>query len=151
MATIKYTGSGNFAVWTVDSGGTSTDLLVNDTGSYSGRVLFDESEHSVAFKVTATGSWTIVIDPIEKFPAWSGTTTRTATGDYVLRLTGDAAGSFVVMKLTHSGSSNFAVWAYGESTDLLVNEIGRYSGEVLMNGAAVLEIHADGKWSATIE
>ena len=152
MAMIKYTGGGNFVVWTVGSGGSTEDLLVNEIGSYSGRVLFDESSHSVAFKIESSGSWTIVVNPIEKIPVWSGSTTRSATGDQVLKLTGAAADSFVVMKLTHSGSSNFVVWAYGlSSTDLLVNEIGHYSGEVLMNDVILLEIHADGKWTARVE
>jgi hypothetical protein len=55
------------------------------------------------------------------------------------------------LKLSHRGSGNFAIWAYGESSrDLLVNEIGRYSGEVFLGGATLLEIVADGSWSMTL-
>jgi hypothetical protein len=55
---------------------------------------------------------------------------------------------------THSGSSNFAVWAVdgsGKQIDLLVNEIGPYSGTVLMPLATrYLSVDAaNASWSAT--
>jgi hypothetical protein len=54
------------------------------------------------------------------------------------------------------GTSNFAVVAYseyGDYLDLLVNEIGSYSGEVLLpiEDPIVLSIHADGgSWSMSV-
>jgi hypothetical protein len=52
------------------------------------------------------------------------------------------------LKITHSGSSNFAVKAYGDSSRLLVNEIGKYSGETLLpSGTVLLEVEADGNWT----
>jgi hypothetical protein len=40
------------------------------------------------------------------------------------------------------------VWAYGDTQELLVNEIGKYSGEQLMPvGTVLLEIQSDGTWS----
>lgn len=150
VATIKHTGGGNFAVWTVDEFGDETDLLVNEIGSYSGRVLFDEQGHSVAFSVEAGGSWSIVINPIEKAPTWSGNGTIDGTSDQVVRLTGDTGG-FAILNMRFRGDGNFAIWAYGASgTDLLVNEIGSYSGEALLGGAILLEIIADGPWELSI-
>ena len=59
-------------------------------------------------------------------------------------------GDLVTARVTHTGSSNFAVLSYGDSQDLLINEIGRYTGEVLIPaGTSVLEIEADGAWSIT--
>jgi len=150
VATIKHTGGGNFAVWTVDEFGNETDLLVNEIGSYSGRVLFDEQGHSVAFSVVAGGAWSIIINPIEKAPTWSGNGTVEGTSDQVIRLTGDTGG-FAILNMRFRGDGNFAIWAYGVSgTDLLVNEIGRYSGEALLGGAILLEIVADGPWELSI-
>ena len=53
---------------------------------------------------------------------------------------------------THGGKGNFSVWAFTTDgdADLLVNDIGRYEGEVLLpDGTALLEIGADGAWTAT--
>ena len=56
---------------------------------------------------------------------------------------------------THSGRSNFAVWSYDATNDreLLINEIGKYEGYVLLLGKApfVFEITADGAWTYTVE
>lgn len=56
---------------------------------------------------------------------------------------------------THSGRSNFVVRSYDADNDkeLLINEIGRYDGYVLLSGTAPysLEIGADGAWTYTVE
>ena len=64
-----------------------------------------------------------------------------------------------VASFTHSGESNFIVWALNKKlkqTDLLVNTIGAYAGTVpldLAHGSATyrLEIKADGDWTVTIK
>jgi hypothetical protein len=150
MATLRHSGSSNFAVWTVDESGNESDLLVNEIGKYSGQVLFDEREHSVAFSITASGSWAITISPIQKVPKWDTSEPRADSGDAVLRLIGTRE-PFSTISMTHRGDGNFAIWAYGESgTDLLVNEIGRYEGEALLGDAVLLEITANGAWSLAV-
>jgi hypothetical protein len=55
-----------------------------------------------------------------------------------------------VATITHQGDSNFAVVSYigPEQSDLLVNEIGTYSGTVyIAPGVDNLEITADGQWT----
>ena len=61
-------------------------------------------------------------------------------------------------KITHDGRSNFKVsllGSDGREVDMPVNEIGRYSGtqvvRVAKAGEYLLNVNADGKWSATIE
>jgi hypothetical protein len=56
---------------------------------------------------------------------------------------------FVARSGGEPGSSNFAVHAYSDSgADLLINEIGKYGGEVLLpSGTLVVEINADGAWT----
>lgn len=56
---------------------------------------------------------------------------------------------------THSGNSNFVVRMYdaNDVRSLLINEIGKYDGSVLLMGDTpyCLEIKASGKWSYKIE
>ena len=65
-----------------------------------------------------------------------------------------------MLDLTHNGTSNFAVWSLDSSfgmIDLLVNEIGSYSGRRMVHGGWFsqpelvrhLDIDADGAWSIT--
>jgi hypothetical protein len=152
IATISHRGSANFAVWSVGADGAEHDLLVNTIGNYNGTVLFDEQTgiHSVAFRIDADGSWTITIKPIAQAFHWDQAASATGTGDDVVLVDPPTSG-LTTVNITHNGSANFAVWAYGSSgTDLLVNEIGNYAGESLLgDGTFLIEIAADGSWSIT--
>lgn len=141
---ITHDGSSNFAVLTYDADNERIDLLVNEIGSYRGRVpvnfLIDEE---VAFiEITASGSWsiqTILLSALEfNFGNSAG------TGDDVVAM----EVSSPTMDITHNGESNFAVLAWTDSRDLLVNEIGPYQGTVrIPTGMVVFEINADGDWT----
>jgi hypothetical protein len=149
IADITHAGSANFALWTIDQGGSQTDLMVNVIGNYAGTALFDETagSHSVAFEVEASGSWTIAVKPVAEAFRWDGVAMLTGSGDDVAILDPPSAGLMTVTA-THSGDGNFAIWAYAESTDLLVNEIGTFSGEVLLpDGTFLFEIQANGPWT----
>jgi hypothetical protein len=68
------------------------------------------------------------------------------------------AGGLTSFKLTHNGSSNFAVWLEhadtGKHVDLLVNEIGPFTGSNQVGldaGSYVLDISADGPWQVVID
>jgi len=146
-ARITGKGGGNFAVITY-TGSEYGDLLVNEIGSYSGSTYVAAGVNRL--KVTSSGSWTIEIRPITAARLWDGLDRLDGKGDSVVLLT-DAAGGITTVK--NKSRSNFAVIAYspeGEYLDLLVNEIGSYSGEVLLPDAdpIVLSIHAvGGTWS----
>ena len=57
-----------------------------------------------------------------------------------------------VLDIRHTGDSNFIVTAYqGDERELLVNEIGNYSGKRwLLAGEYVFDISADGAWEMSI-
>jgi hypothetical protein len=144
IATITHTGRSNFAVVSLDAGGGDLDLIVNEIGNYSGVRPLDFAEKPAALKVTADGNWKFVIQAAQKAPLWTGTSS--GKGAAVLRMA--ATSGLTTLKISHSGKSNFVVIAYGDSKDLLVNEIGTYSGETLLpSGAVLLEIEADGNWT----
>jgi hypothetical protein len=150
IAVVTHTGSSNFAIFTVAANGTNNDLLVNTIGNYAGTVLFDEASgvHSVAFEITADGAWTITVKPVTAARAWDGTSALNGSGDDVVRVSPQIEG-LATANVQHTGSSNFAIFAYSSSgADLLVNEIGAYVGEVLLGGGTFLvEVTADGAWT----
>jgi hypothetical protein len=153
IARMTHSGSSNFAVWSVAADGSKNELLVNTIGSYAGTVLFDflQGTHSVAFEVEASGSWSITVQSVFSADMWSTATKLSGSGDYVMLLDLPTTG-LTVLELTHAGESNFAVWSYAlDGTDLLVNEIGAYSGEsILSEGTFLLVIVADGKWTTEL-
>ena len=151
IATITSKGSGNFSVESLATDGSQNELLVNTIGAYAGTVLFDigSGEHSVAFKIGASGAWAIVIKPITSARIWNTANKLTGKGDDVALVSPPAAG-LTSISVVGSGKGNFVVQTYaldGTST-ILVNEIGPYSGQVqLPDHSALLQVNADGAWS----
>jgi hypothetical protein len=146
-AYITAKSGGNFSVISY-IGSEYVDLLVNEVGGYSGSVYIAAGVDRL--KVSAGSSWTIVVHPVAAAKYWDGSAAFTGNGDYIVNLT---ASSFGITTITNAGKSNFSVIAYsqdGEYLDLLVNEIGAYSGEVMLPSAdpMVLAIHSvGGSWS----
>lgn len=140
-------GSSNFAVVSY-VGSAYDDLLVNEIGSYSGTVYIAAGVSRL--KISSSGTWTVEVRPIESARTWSGVGRLGGSGDSVVLLAGAASG---ITTIKNKSNSNFAVVAYspeGDYLDLLVNEIGNYSGEILLpdSDVIVLAIHAvGGTWS----
>jgi len=91
-----------------------------------------------------------VVKPLSAAKQWDGSAGISGKGDQVVMLSGASSGATTIK---NKGHGNFSVTAYGpdgEYLDLLVNEIGSYSGEVLLpdNDPIVLSISAvGGTWS----
>jgi hypothetical protein len=148
VVTMKYTGSSNFAVAVLDSSNQSTgDLLANEIGSWAGSAAFGLRSFGgdpAKLEVTGQGSWTITVAPVSTAKQIKIPSTGKGTGVYLY--VGDVAD----WALTHKGSSNFAVTTMTPdgSGDLLVNEIGNYSGAVPATaGPVLIEFQADGAWT----
>lgn len=149
IAKITHRGTGNFIVWAVDSRGAEQDLLVNDIGSYAGTrpVDLNGDDKPAALRVQAHGAWTVTIQVAQKAPRWKGK--GSGKGAAVLLVDPPSEGMTTV-RITHSGTGNFAVWAIDDYPNLLVNEIGSYNGETLLpHGTLMLDIQADGRWTVT--
>jgi hypothetical protein len=147
LVTATHKGSSNFAIEVLDAKNQTVDLLVNEIGRYAGTTAFGLStfgDEPAKLKVQADGSWTVAITPISSAKGLSAKTS--GKGDTVLTYGGDAQD----WKITHKGSSNFVVTQVTDFPDLLVNEIGNYSGVVPMTaGPSVVTIQADGAWTMT--
>jgi hypothetical protein len=152
IAEITHKGESNFSVQTVDTSGDSVDLLVNEIGDYIGTVLLNPAEgHPVAFEVDADGPWTMDVKPVAEAQVWDLSGTLDETGDSVVRLVPPSAG-LNSLELTYDGEDNFIVESYsGLGWDVLANEIGEFTGEVLLpDGTFLLEVTANGgTWTAT--
>lgn len=146
-----YEGGGNFAVWSVGEDGSSIDLLVNTIGSYTGRAPLNFMDDPVGLQIEAEGPWAVTVDHLSLAPRWDGDRALKRAGDDVVILENGIEG-LTKARITNKGESNFAVWAYGDDRDLLVNEIGNYDGRVLIPvGTVVLVVTSEGDWTIEIQ
>ena len=90
-------------------------------------------------------------------PPERGTIPLDGSGNDVITLDFGSSAYIAVLDITHTGSSNIIVWlrSLQTSDDLLVNEIGPYSGQVAFQiepnvDDYLLEIQADGNWNGGI-
>ena len=97
------------------------------------------------------------VNPYVKKWTTFATQTYSGSGDSVLEL--PKALKAGIIKFTHDGERNFAVWNLNtslEHNDLLVNTIGEYSGtrtfglNFMSKKTKALEITADGNWTAVV-
>ena len=147
IARITHVGSSNFMVETLDERGRYVDGIVNKIGDYDGVRLLDlrARETPKSLKIRADGRWTVTVQVADKAPKWTG---RASGGDdAILAVDPEQAASRV--RFTHRGRDNCALIVFGaHSSDLLVNEIGRYSGEMpLAEGSVFIDISASGSWT----
>jgi Protein of unknown function (DUF2510) len=157
LVTLSYRGSDIFIVDTLDSSGAQGQNLVYAIGIYAGTVPMDFATGSSAsaIKVQTVGRWTLVIKPLTDARAWSGSKII-GNGDDVINVTAVISQRGInTINLTHKGSDNFIVDAYGDTSGdtNLVNAIGTYSGQhVLPRDAVVMVVQAGvGVWTATKE
>ncbi|MCA1789429.1 MAG: hypothetical protein LC667_06105 [Thioalkalivibrio sp.] len=146
---LRHEGASNFAVFAYPAEG-RRDILVNEIGTYDGiRPLGWMELPIVDIEIQADGFWTFTVLPRTEAPQ-PGAYIE-GVGDMVLNFA-EIEGR--ALSLTHDGSSNFAVFAYPPEgrRDVLVNEIGAYSGRVrLVPGTSFVEIQADGRWTLAVE
>jgi hypothetical protein len=148
----SHNGGSNFAVQLQDENGNDLELLVNEIGNYTGKTFAEiPNDGNYYLNVTADGSWNFNIYQTPPTDIVDAPTTLKGSGDDVVfynTTSGNHKFSF-----THQGESNFAVLLNG--SDLLVNEIGNYSGsmrkQLSTDGAYAFVITADGNWTAKIE
>lgn len=120
-------------------------LLVNTIGTYSGSHFINLSNGSITtqFEINADNAWTLTVGD------WTTATTfdgpASGAGDAAIIMPGEASAA----ALTNDGDRNFAVWVYGDFTDLAVNTIGAYSGTVVFETPALVQVQSNGNWTIT--
>lgn len=147
---FQHGGQANFIVTSNDGNGNLIGLLVNTIGEYEGVRLinFLEGQQVRRLAITADGPWQIDLLDLKQAHQGQVPGRVTGKGDDVVVLGGGKAD---IAEVEHKGQANFIVTAYGGMfPDLLINEIGPYSGKVLLKRATVLEIVADGEWTIDV-
>lgn len=149
---ISHRGSSNFVVQVLDGSGSNIDLLVNTIGSYTGTRLIDEIGTDAALiEITADGAWDITVSSVAL--ANVGQITNWGTGDEVLLFRDSDSVSVKIGEFTCNGcESNVVMLSYSDSgRDLLINDIGAYSGQVVVPaGTFLITIEADSQWAFTL-
>jgi hypothetical protein len=149
-------GGRYFAVESYDANNELVDLLVNVTEPYEGYqpLNWRTGECAVRFQVKAIGDWTIRILPIvpgihEVAERWIEVPgTREGEGDDVIFLRGKPSTATIS---GNEGARYFAVVAWGDWADLVVNTTDPYKGTVMLDKSTVaLEIKATGAWSVEV-
>jgi len=143
----SHEGGANFIVTGYTGTGNYNHLLFNEIGSYTGVTaegFRDWDKKTRVLEVTADGSWTLVIKPINRAGAFQ----KSGSGSAVMKY----KAGFKPWRISHTGNSNFIVWQYCTTgiPNLVFNEIGNYQGRKnLKAGKCVLVIYADGDWKFT--
>lgn len=150
IATVSHSGARNFVIWALDEGLAQSELLVNTIGGYAGSVPFNlsTSERITALEITADGPWSVTLRDVQTVREAPQGVSTTGQGDDVLLYLGDAT----IADVSHSGERNFVIWSYGSDSELLVNDIGSYTGAVRWPaGTALIQVNADGAWSLGLQ
>lgn len=139
----------NFTVKTYTSSGEYSQLLVNTLDKYHG-ITMDPGFDVSTIEVKSAGDWTITQHSIYDMDVIQSGQTYNGTGDGIV-LVKDGGSTATITG--NDAERHFAVRAYNAqgSSSLLVNELGKYSGKVVVSDPIILQISAVGDWSITLD
>ena len=140
--TALHAGKRNFVIWAYDESG-NKELMVNAVGVYGGTAYLG-AEGTYTITIDADGPWFLQIEEIE----FTEETSFSGSRDFVTDFFTAPGRSWTI---THNGERNFIVKHYNQygDPDLLVNEIGEYTGtvysEIKQGQEGFFGIEADGE------
>lgn len=123
-------------------------ILVNEIDGYHGTRPINLQDHSTTSQLTveAEGPWTINLRPLTDLEPQ--TDEVSGTGDDVVLLDGEQSRATI----TNEGESNFVVRNVGVDSgaiDIVVNEIGGYSGTRPVELPGLFVVESSGDWTIT--
>ncbi len=156
---LSHNGQHNFIVENFDVNNNGLGLLVNEIGNYAGIIpldfgYFGTNADTKRITVDADGVWEIHVLPLSSAQIVPVPGVVAGEGENVLLL--DGATPDTIIFDASQAAHNVVLEAYSHEPsiqylDLLVNEIGAYTGTLLApSGATVLVVKADGPWRLEI-
>lgn len=150
--------SGNFIVTPYRLDGEKIISMVNRIGPYDG---WQVAPDLGALEIVSDSSWTVTVYEwsiermIERGLILFNGESFSGSGDSVVLLgpnsdEGGHTNGLVRMKVNNTGPGNFVVrWiVFGESVDILINEIGDYEGTVpIRDMASLVIVESEGDWT----
>jgi len=151
LITTSWTGcDGNNTIYSLDSSGGENDLLVNTIGSYQGSSIINKNdgEATAALKIEGAGRWKVTLKPITEAKQWDGTEPLSGASDDVLVVKGVFTGLDSLKFTSTRADGNITVYGLGDNEELIVNDIGNFSGKYLVpEGIVLFQISSDGHWN----
>jgi hypothetical protein len=152
LARIAVQDARRFTVESFDVDGRPLGTVVDTTRPYTGTrpVNFEAGPSAVRLQVTTDGAWTIDIVGLDEAPRVSAPGHYDGEGDQVLIIGGNPTHARFRATAT---TGRFIVDGYGIFKAPLVDEPSPYTGTVVTPREAnyVLEIQAEGEWSADLK
>ncbi len=148
VVAYSHAGAGSFRVMARDLSGEEVEVVVDRTGTASGRVLVDDPGSMAALEVVADGEWTLSFAPIASRPDVGVDGFTLATGDDVLLVPTDLRGQALRYRNVGPGTMVARVRGFDGGTPVEVAAAGggRVSRLRLPTGARILEVEATGEW-----
>jgi hypothetical protein len=146
LLAATYRSGGNFSVFALDSSLHRSEILVNVIGKYKGTNLLDsQGTETRTLKIQAHGPWTVKLKLVAM--ARRVTTHAKGHGDDVLLYTGTNG----VATFDYRGKLNFVVKYADASNGVLVDQVGRFLGQVpIKKGPVLIDVSADGAWTLNV-
>lgn len=127
--------------------------MVNEIGAYQGKILIGmmlDEEPVSRFEIQSSGSWSLNIYPfqLDYMDTLQVPGIYEGQGDSVVILYGEPD----IVTFSTTERDNFIVYAYtNDRRELLLNEIGPYTGEkIVPNDVVLFTISMNGTWSMDI-
>jgi hypothetical protein len=165
----QHTGSSNFIVSLVGTDGKENSF--NEIGRFGGSVahsisngsIFGLEPGSVLIEISADGPWAIELTQVTPTGGQPPPIDWESRGQNVTKWLNFKTGNYI-LNAQHQGDSNFQVFLLksdGSTSETVINEIGDYSGDNLLQvssgnlfrmtpGLYALAVVADGDWSISI-
>ena len=89
-----------------------------------------------ALKIEGSGNWKVTLKPLADAKVWDGNGTYKGKSDDVINVDGVFEGLDSMRFKSTNADGNITVYGLGDSEDLMVNEIGNFSGKYLVPSVA---------------
>ena len=148
VVAYSHTGAGSFRVVARDLSGEEVEVVVDRTGTTSGRVFVEDPGAMASLAVVADGEWTLSFESLISRPEVGGDERTLAVGDEVLLVPADLRGDALRFRNVGPGTMVVRTRGFdGESTvEVASAEGGMVSRLRIPTGARILEVEATGEW-----